>query len=1087
MSQRIEKGGARFKPSIVPRRAVAGGAATPLTASSSPSSSAASTPGPAQKRPSQPTTAPTAATPAAALASSPNSTAAAAVTQQSPASRPAQSPSLGPSTPSTSGTAAGKSFAFTQSPARIIVPSRHPSASPSLAPAVVGQAAGPSTFRRPSISRTAPGSRTCVTPGSSGERRRAPSIPPLLSDTLGGSLVTPASAPSQTASASASTEQADAPKRKKAFAISAGSGRNTRNDACAEDVAEERRSGPPTIGASSSGNKRLGAARAAGEMPPPAAAATRGLRRPAAGPTAATVAATTTTAASSLPANSAVTSSNGALDGVATGEANCSTSTTVNSAPATAALAAVDGATRAFQPTIPAASSTDQQDRQGETQSAATLRANTGLDGEGRASGHNSAVKGKERATDDENEPSRPHRKGATRRAKAIAADRANAIAEDDADDDDSGSGNDFSDNDVDDDDDDSEEEEPPEVKKARAVKRAVKKEKRRLKRKEEANGKPKRPQSAYLLYVGAMRQQRRDELADTPLTQATSILAQAWRGLDADAKKVWEDKAAEARQEYELKLAEWKQLHPNGVSVGESDESGRETTSEVDDEGKRVRRKKARARGRDGAKKKRTISDDEREYFEQIDNEGPGLAESRIDASSITMGDLSVPDFKRGRAGPRTFELERVRRRQAEERKTAMKELQEQIETQKRLGVAATSAATPSFQTGEPSSSAAGRSNEIVEGEEEVVDNGDNDNDDDDDGGSNDGGSRSSRRPSRRSASAAATEHSFTENRFAVQTRIVDGKIVVDESSLFANFGNGEDFREGMEVIDEREGDRFVNSATRGKGFGRNKRWTDDDTAKFYRAVQQWGTDFEMISRLFPGRDRAMIKKKWNAEERANPKMIDDALNNRLAIDLDAYSRAAGMDFSGPPPEISASLGDFAGFGLGEPISVKKRESTAPVSGGEGGDEDDEDEWEYEEVIEIDDDGSETVSRKRIGRKGDSNKKKRRTSRKASNSQAPAERTISAAVGVSVAGSLAAAPAAESAARPPAIGSRRSNSVASTPATSSGPGGGRRMSRSDPSTVAAMERERRHRTSELLVSEAPTDRMEVEEILGDA
>ncbi|PWY97419.1 hypothetical protein BCV70DRAFT_149557, partial [Testicularia cyperi] len=85
------------------------------------------------------------------------------------------------------------------------------------------------------------------------------------------------------------------------------------------------------------------------------------------------------------------------------------------------------------------------------------------------------------------------------------------------------------------------------------------------------------------------------------------------------------------------------------------------------------------------------------------------------------------------------------------------------------------------------------------------------------------------------------------------------------------------------MEVIDEREGDRFVNSSTYSRKLGRARKWTDDDTAKFYRALQQWGTDFEMIARLFPGRDRVMIKKKFNAEERSHPKLVDEAIRNTV------------------------------------------------------------------------------------------------------------------------------------------------------------------------------------------------------------
>ncbi|SPO41534.1 uncharacterized protein PSFLO_07016 [Pseudozyma flocculosa] len=1005
MSQRIEKGGTRFKPSIVPRRtagAAAAGTSTPAPPAPSAAAAGASPAVAAPRRPSL-----------AAASPSPVLRATASSIQSSPSLRPNQPPPIGGPRPLSSG---GKSFAVAPSPSRIIVPGRASNASsPSLGPS----ASNHTPFQRPAISRQAPGSRTSVTPSPSGSRLRTPSIPPLPAGDLGGYVGTAAPAAS-TSTTAATAATAAAPPKKKPFSISVGSNRR----AVDSDASADGSAALAAVGPSSTADKQSFSTRNAGEMPPPSAAATRERRE-------------SVMAASSIPS---------------------------------AAGTERDG---------PAA-------EQAETGSLGGSAAN---------------AKGKGRVVDDAPEPSRPRRKTASQQQRKATATAAAAEADDD---DDSGSGNDFDDDD--DDDSSEEEEEPDEVRKARAAKRAASRQKRRLKRAEEASGKPRRPQSAYLLFMGAMRQQRRDELSSTPLTQATALLAEEWRRLGAEDRKQWEDKATEARKEYELKLAEWSQAHPNGVEMGESDESGWETTSEVDDEGNRVRRRKAKSGGRSGSRKARTISDDEREYFEQIETEGPGLPSSRLDASSTSMSDLSVPDLKRGRAGPRTFELERVRRRQAEERKTALKEAAEQLEERKRLGISGTSFAAPTFGMGGPSGSSnadadgggkRSNGNEIIEGEEEVDDDDDDDDDEEGDGASGAGPSGSSRRSARRAPSVAGTEHSFTENRFAVQTRIVDGKIVVDETSLFANYGNGEEDREGMEVVDEREGDRFVNSATRGKAFGRYKRWSDDDNAKFYWAIRQWGTDFEMISRLFPGRDRGMIKKKWNIEERANPKKIDDALNNRLAIDIDAYAQAANIDFSGPMPEISATLGDWAAALEADEAAanVKKREGTAPESGsrtgrGNNDDDDDDDDWEYEEVIEIDDDGTETVTRKRIGRKGGLSGKRRKTSRKPSLSQAaPAE-------------AMPPPPAAadEAAARPPSIGAGsqksgrvRGNSVASSHATSGGGGGGsgaggsRRMSRSDASTAAAMERERKHRASELRGSEAPTERMEVEEIVGDA
>ena len=149
--------------------------------------------------------------------------------------------------------------------------------------------------------------------------------------------------------------------------------------------------------------------------------------------------------------------------------------------------------------------------------------------------------------------------------------------------------------------------------------------------------------------------------------------------------------------------------------------------------------------------------------------------------------------------------------------------------------------------------------------------------------------------------------QNAFGENRFAVQTRIVDGKIVLDEQSLYANYRDDEQQEQeqrNWEVVDEREGDQFVNSASRSKQR-RTQRWSEEETERFFQAISQWGTDFEMITRLFPRRTRREIKSKWTKESRQNAKRLDEAFGRRMAVDLTAYGNAAGVDLSGPPPTI--------------------------------------------------------------------------------------------------------------------------------------------------------------------------------------
>ena len=43
---------------------------------------------------------------------------------------------------------------------------------------------------------------------------------------------------------------------------------------------------------------------------------------------------------------------------------------------------------------------------------------------------------------------------------------------------------------------------------------------------------------------------------------------------------------------------------------------------------------------------------------------------------------------------------------------------------------------------------------------------------------------------------------------------------------------------------------------------FTKAEKWTNEDTEFFFQALKQFGTDFSLIQRLFPGRTRRQIKK---------------------------------------------------------------------------------------------------------------------------------------------------------------------------------------------------------------------------------
>ncbi|KAG8905106.1 Transcription factor TFIIIB component B, partial [Tulasnella sp. 417] len=147
----------------------------------------------------------------------------------------------------------------------------------------------------------------------------------------------------------------------------------------------------------------------------------------------------------------------------------------------------------------------------------------------------------------------------------------------------------------------------------------------------------------------------------------------------------------------------------------------------------------------------------------------------------------------------------------------------------------------------------------------------------------------------------------SLRTNRHAVQVRLDEnGDIVMDELSLTVDryeAARAEAPEDSYELVEEAERDRFVNSLTWSKKLT-GSRWTKEETDLFYYYHGMWGTDFEMIAHLMPGRTRREIRNKYNTESKKNPARLDQAFAKKIPIDLDELSKATGLDFSGPVPE---------------------------------------------------------------------------------------------------------------------------------------------------------------------------------------
>ena len=134
--------------------------------------------------------------------------------------------------------------------------------------------------------------------------------------------------------------------------------------------------------------------------------------------------------------------------------------------------------------------------------------------------------------------------------------------------------------------------------------------------------------------------------------------------------------------------------------------------------------------------------------------------------------------------------------------------------------------------------------------------------------------------------------------------TIIVDGQIRIDEDSLQIDRHAAaaiERAAEQLEAVDESDLTRKVNSGSWMKR-DRSGGWNALLTERFYDGLRMFGTDFEMISKMFPGRTRHKIKLKFVKEEKMNYERIRTTLLGQpVPVDLPEFEKMAGTEFDDP------------------------------------------------------------------------------------------------------------------------------------------------------------------------------------------
>lgn len=149
----------------------------------------------------------------------------------------------------------------------------------------------------------------------------------------------------------------------------------------------------------------------------------------------------------------------------------------------------------------------------------------------------------------------------------------------------------------------------------------------------------------------------------------------------------------------------------------------------------------------------------------------------------------------------------------------------------------------------------------------------------------------------------AASSTPSEPQQGSGVQFRIVDGQIVLDQSSLVMDrHARAVAAQQDMETIEENDFTRLITSSsfmTTSKLKGPNI-WTPEETQLFYRGLAMFGTDFQIIAKMFPAKQRRHVKLKFNREEKHNPKLIDAALIGKKTtmMDMEEYKSLTGEHF---------------------------------------------------------------------------------------------------------------------------------------------------------------------------------------------
>ncbi|XP_041958878.1 FACT complex subunit SSRP1 isoform X1 [Alosa sapidissima] len=166
----------------------------------------------------------------------------------------------------------------------------------------------------------------------------------------------------------------------------------------------------------------------------------------------------------------------------------------------------------------------------------------------------------------------------------------------------------------VSDSDKDSEEEAEHKKKPAKRAKVVKERKPRKKEKRSKDKGAPKRPMSAYMLWLNASRERIKAENPGISITEISKKAGEMWKQIGKDQKQEWEGKAEEAKKDYERAMREYRES--GGGSPSTYRKERKRKGGKSDDKTKRrsgVREKeRERATGNDSFKSREFISSED-------------------------------------------------------------------------------------------------------------------------------------------------------------------------------------------------------------------------------------------------------------------------------------------------------------------------------------------------------------------------------------------------------------------------------------------------------------------------------------------